>query len=124
MKAGGIRNLITIRVDPKTLTLLNEWCINLKITNNINWVAVSNNTYITPSNNYKLIQFQYKLMMGISTCRYMRYKMGIVRDCPRCCQCKTHIELHTYKIIYKGGSEHLFYLKLINRTETIISDIV
>ena len=62
VKAGGIRNLMTIRVDPKTLTPLKEWCKDLKITNNIDWVVVLNNTFITTTNNYKLIQFQYKLL--------------------------------------------------------------
>ena len=73
MKAGGIKNLMNIRVDPKTLTPLKEWCNckNFEITNNIDLVAALNNTFITTTNNYKLIQFQYKLLMRISPCRYL-----------------------------------------------------
>ena len=40
------------------------------------WHAVFYNLYCT-TNNYKLIQHQYKIMMKIATSKYLRYKMKI-----------------------------------------------
>ena len=48
--------------------------------------------YKNLTNSYKLLQFQYKLLMRISTCRYMRYKMHIERDSPNCSACNGPIE--------------------------------
>ena len=83
IKAGGIRSQMNLYVHPNSLTPLKEWCKDLE-TENIEWVAVFNNTFISITNNYQLIQFQYKLLMRISTSRYMRFKMSIVRDDPIC----------------------------------------
>ena len=82
---------MNLYVHPNSLTPLKEWCKDLE-TENIDWVAVFNNTFISITNNYRLIQFQYKLLMRISTSRYMRFKMSIVRDNPICCNCKLHLE--------------------------------
>ena len=98
IKAGGIRNFMTVYIHPETLSPLKEWCRELQ-TSNIDWVAVFNNTFISTTNNYKLIQFQYKLLMRISTSRYMRYKMGIVKDNPNCLKCKNNIETLTHIFI-------------------------
>ena len=87
---------------PNSLTPLKEWCKDLE-TENIDWVAVFNNTFISITNNYRLIQFQYKLLMRISTSRYMRFKMSIVRDNPICCNCKLHLETLAH-IFLKWGS--------------------
>ena len=95
IKAGGIRSQMNLYVHPYSLTPLKEWCKDLE-TENIDWVAVFNNTFISITNNYQLIQFQYKLLMRISTSRYMRFKMSIVRDNPICCNCKLHIETLTH----------------------------
>ena len=46
----------------------------------INWGQILSNTFTGVTNNYKLIQFQYKLLLRISTCKYMRFKMNIVKD--------------------------------------------
>ena len=92
IKAGGIRTEMNLYVHPNSLTPLKEWCKDLE-TENIDWVAVFNNTFISITNNYELIQFQYKLLMRISTSRYMRFKMSIVRDNhPVSCNCKLHLE--------------------------------
>ena len=88
IKAGGIRSQMNLYVYPNSLTPLKEWCKD--------WVAVFNNTFISITNNYQLIQFQYKLLMRISTSRYMRFKMSIVRDNPICCSCKLHLETLTH----------------------------
>ena len=74
---------MNLYVHPNSLTPLKEWCKDLE-TENIDWVAVFNNTFISSTNNYQLIQFQYKLLMRISTSRYMRFKMSIVRNDPIC----------------------------------------
>ena len=95
LKAGEIRSKMKMYVHPDSLTPLKEWCKDLK-TDNIDWVDVFNNTFILITNNYKLIQFQYKLIMRISTSRYMRFKMGIVRDNAICCNCKLHLETLTH----------------------------
>ena len=68
IKAGGIRSQMNLYVHPNSLTPLKEWCKDLE-TENIDWVAVFNNTFISITNNYQLIQFQYKLLMRISTSR-------------------------------------------------------
>lgn len=84
MKAGDFRTLMTTYVPPESLVPLKEWCKDLQ-TYSIDWESVLSTTFtLTNSNNFKLIQFQYKLMMRISTCRYMRFKMNIVKDHPYC----------------------------------------
>ena len=52
------------------------------------------------SNNFRLIQFQYKLLMRISTCRYSRYKMKIDKVSGYCYHCKDELETlpHIYLI--------------------------
>ena len=94
-KAGGIRSQMNLCVHPNSLTPFTEWCKDLE-TENIDWVAVFNNTFISITNNYQLIQFQYKLLMRISTSRYMRFKTSIVRDNRICCNCKLHLETLTH----------------------------
>ena len=71
MKAGGIRSQMNLYVHPNSRTPLKEWCKDLETEN-----IVFNNTFISITNNYQLIQFQYKLLMRISTSRYMRFKMS------------------------------------------------
>ena len=90
MKAGGIRSQMNLYVHPNSLTPLKEWCKDLE-TEYIDWVAVFNNIFISITNNYQLIQFQWR-----STSRYMRFKMSIVRDNPICCNCKLHLETLTH----------------------------
>ena len=51
------------------------------------WEAVFSRLCRNLSNNFKLLQFQYKLLMKISTCRYMRFKMNIEKDSPYCSKC-------------------------------------
>ena len=77
---------MNLYVHPNSLTPLKEWCRDLE-TENIDWVADFNKTFISITNNYKLIQFQYILLMRISTSRYIRFKMSIVGDNTICCNC-------------------------------------
>ena len=95
VKAGGIRSQMNLFVHPNSVTPLKEWCKDLD-TENIDYVAVFNNSFISITNNYKLIQFQYKLLIRISASRYIRLKMSIVRDNPICCNCKLHLESLTH----------------------------
>ena len=69
-----IRNEMHKTRYPDTLPALREWSILLS-RNNIDWTIILTNLFSGITNNYKLIQFQYKLLMRISTCKYMRYKM-------------------------------------------------
>ena len=104
VKAGEIRKYMTVYVHPESLIPLKEWCNDLQ-TSNIDWVTVFNNIF-TLSNNYKLIQFQYKLLLRISTSRYMRFKMGIVRDHPNCLKCSNNIETLTHIFIKCPHTKH------------------
>ena len=82
---GNIKNSISGRLirnemhktrSSDTLPALREWSILLS-RNNIDWTIILTNLFSGITNNYKLIQFQYKLLMRISTYKYMRYKMRI-----------------------------------------------
>ena len=64
--------------DPDTLNLLKEKGYKDLGVSSLDWVYVFNYLHCNTSNNFKLIQFQYKLLMRISTCKYTRFKMGIV----------------------------------------------
>ena len=50
----------------------------------INWGQILSNTFTGVTNNYKLIQFQYKLLLRISTCKYMRFKINIFKYNDQC----------------------------------------
>ena len=63
-----IRDLMTGFVCPNDLVPLKEWCKNINIAY-IDWVSVFNSLFYCKINNYKLMQFQYKLLMRISTCK-------------------------------------------------------
>ena len=86
VKGREIRNATTPYVDVDSLSPLKEWKRMLN-RYSIDWSAVFHNVRYNVSNNFILIQFQYKLMMRISTCKLMRWKMkiepsnGICRHC-------------------------------------------
>ena len=48
--------------------------------------------------NFKVLQFQYKLLMRISTCRYMCYKMKIYISSLNCIYCTSMLE--TFRHIF------------------------
>ena len=77
--------------DPGDILPLKSWASDLAV-NNIDWTKVLSNMYKNLSNNFRLLQFQYKLLMRISTCRYMRYKMHIDRESPNCSLCHGSLE--------------------------------
>ena len=86
-----IRNEMHKTRSPDTLPALREWSILLS-RNNIDWTIILTNLFSGITNNYKLIQFQYKLLMRISTCKYMRYKMRIAKDNDQCSLCQGALE--------------------------------
>ena len=91
IKGRQIRDLLASFKDPSTLTPLKEWCKDLN-NSNIDWVLVFISLHAKDCNNFKLLQFQYKLLMRISTCKYMRVKMGISHGTPMCSLCNSHLE--------------------------------
>ena len=76
---------------PEELPALKEWNRILDMPN-LDWTQILENFFKNITNNNKLIQFQYKLLMRISTCKYMRYKMKIVKDNGQCSLCDKYLE--------------------------------
>ena len=67
----------------------------------INWGQILRNTFTGVTlNNYKLIQFQYKLLLRIVTCKYKRFKMNIVKDNGRCSLCNGALETLEHIFLY------------------------
>ena len=84
---------------PNNLPALKQWSRDLdKI--DFDWSEILNNIFTGITNNFKLIQFQYKLLMRISTCKYMRYKMRIARDSDQCSLCGTALETLAHIFLY------------------------
>ena len=73
------------------LPALKQWSRELN-KNDVDWSAVLTNIFTGTTNNFKLIQFQYKFLMRISTCKYMRYKMRIAQDSDQCSLCDKALE--------------------------------
>ena len=119
MKGIQIHNLLSFFKDPNMLTPLKEWCKDLN-NSNIDWVLVFISLHAKDCNNFKLLQFQYKLLMRISTCKYMRVKMGISHGTPMCSLCNSHLETlpHiflkcSHTLNFRSVHKKLFVLKLI-----------
>ena len=104
---------------PNQLTPLSQWSLDLKVTS-IDWrvvlcnmfQAVITRTVTVITRNFKLIQFQYKLLMRITTCRYMRYNMKIVTDNANCCLCNNALE--TISHIYLQCPHTLDFVNILN----------
>ena len=62
---------------PDSLPSIKKWSKELG-RYSINWGKILSNTFTGVTNNYKLIQFQYKLLLRISTCKYMHFKLNII----------------------------------------------
>ena len=108
VKGRQIRIAMTKALDLSDNIPLNTWQTVLR-RNGIDWPNILYNIRFGISNNYKLIQFQYKLIMRISTCKLMRWKMKIEKDSGNCNYCNvpeslTHIFIdciHTSVLINK-----------------------
>ena len=73
------------------LTPLKTWQKSLGIGHQVaEWGTIMYNCF-TISNNLKIVQFQYKLLMRISTCKYMRHKMNLAPD-GLCGMCGANLE--------------------------------
>ena len=93
-----IRDVFAGRLNINDIQTLRSWVQDLGT--DINWEWVFKNMYIGISNNFKVLQFQYKLLMKISTCRYKRYKMNIEKDSPRCYHCNIDLETLPHIFLY------------------------
>ena len=78
----------------------------------INWGQILSKTFTGVTNNYKLIQFQYKLLLRISTCKYMRFKMNIVKDNGRCSLCNGTLE--TLEHIFLNFPNTKIFIRSLN----------
>ena len=86
------------RIDPSILSPMRSWSADLSL-DDIDWTIIFTNLFNSFSNNYKLIQYQYKLLHRISTCRYMRFRMKIEKDSPICSLCNNCFETITHIFI-------------------------
>ena len=91
LKASKIRDLGSSKLDCYDILALQNWAKDLG-TDPIDWSRVFMIMYGGFTKNFKLLQFQYKLLMRISTCRYMRYKMKIDINSPNCIYCTSKLE--------------------------------
>lgn len=86
IRAKSVRMTLIREFDIDTLTPLRDWKTLVK-RDKIDWDIILHNIRFTVSNNYKLIQFQYKLLMRISTCKLMRWRMHIEKENGNCVYC-------------------------------------
>ena len=78
----------------------------------IDWATILGNNYRNISNNFKLIQFQYKLLMKLSTCKLTRHKMGIEPTNGLCRHCT---QLESLQHIFMNCVHSTRFIKLLNR---------
>ena len=90
VKSKDIRDKMISRSNPGTLPPMMQW--NGELNRNVDWIQTFSNLFYSLTNNFKLIQFHYKLWHRISTCRYMRHKMKIDPDSPVCSLCNEELE--------------------------------
>ena len=90
-KACKIRDFSHQKIDFIDILPLNNWARDLGL-NSIEWNKVFRKMYGSFTKNFKLLQFQYKLLMRISTCRHTRFKMKIDIKSPNCIYCLSTVE--------------------------------
>ena len=95
IRAKLVRMSLIQGFDIDTLTPLRAWQ-GLLDTQIVDWNDILYTNRFTLSNNFKLIQFQYKLLMRISICKMMRWRMHIETGSGNCDHCNvpetlTHI---------------------------------
>ena len=118
MKAALIRDFIQKKINILDILPLQNWTRDLKI-DSIDWNKVFKSLY-SFSKNFKLIQFQYKLLMRISTCRYKRYKMKIDTNSPDCIYCEGKVETLVHIFLECPKSISL----LENLEEYVVSNMI
>ena len=85
---------------PDSRPSIKKWSRELGRLYSINWGQILSNTFTGVTNNYKLIQFQYKLLLRISTRKYMRFKKNIVIDNGSCSLCNSALETLAHIFLY------------------------
>ena len=120
LKATVIRDAIHGKVNITDILPLQNWNRDLGI-DYLDWRKIFRNTYIF-CKNLKIIQFQYKLFMRISTSRYMRYKMKIDTVSPNCIYCESQIETLYHIFLECPKTVSLFRNIQIRITDNMISD--
>ena len=90
LRSKNIRDKMASSDSPNTLPPMLKW--NEELNTNVDWWGVFSTLFFSFSNNFKLIQFHYKIWHRIATCRYMRHKMKIETDSPYCSLCHEHVE--------------------------------
>ena len=90
MRSKNVRDKMASSDSPNTLPPMLKW--NEELNTNVDWWGVFSTLFFSFSNNFKLIQFHYKIWHRIATCRYMRHKMKIETDSPYCSLCHEHVE--------------------------------
>ena len=97
IRTHKIREKVAAQLPVDEIPALKAWTRDLAV-ESINWELVFRTLYGTFTNNFKIIQFQFKLLHRVSTCRYMRYKMNIDRQSGNCYNCNTVLEtlMHIY----------------------------
>ena len=81
-----VRMTLTRNYDIDTLTPLREWRLRTS-RDTVDWSNILYHNRYNISNNFKLVQFQYKLLMRISTCKLSRWRMHIEKDNGNCAHC-------------------------------------
>ena len=99
LKAKNIRDISVKKMEFNEILPLNNWARELGNIS-IEWKLVFRNLYGGFTKNHKIVQFQYKLLMRISTCRYMRHKMKIDMITPNCTFCLTNVETLEHIYLY------------------------
>ena len=110
VKGNFIRSKMRKPHSPQDLTPIKTWMETLSYIA-IDWDHVFYNLY-TISNNFKLIQSQYKLLMRIATCKYKRYKMKLATE-DTCSLCADHIETLDHIYLNCKFSRHFVSLLTI-----------
>jgi hypothetical protein len=100
-----LRDKMRPSLDTNNITQLKYWTDlfpqNMQV--EVNWYDIFKNLYAT-TNNFKLIQHQYKVFMRIATCRYTRFKMKLEDSvtcsfCPDTAETLEHIYINCPKSI-------------------------
>ena len=65
----------------------------------VDWIGVFHGLFFNLTNNFKIVQSHYKLLHRITTCRYIRHKMGIDKDGNSCSLCDSN-QLETLDHIF------------------------
>ena len=86
VRAGFVRTTLAREFDVDNIPALREWTTLLN-RDTVDWSTILHYNRYSICNNYKLIQFQFKLLMRISTSKLMRWRMKIEKDNCNCTYC-------------------------------------